>query len=504
MQLQSMFVSIGMLFFVGSALAFMLSLSFRNSKFFSDAKKCVRTAMWLVLTGVLFLVLSLFVTPTHADERATPMVSPPQGSEAQAIIAKVNEAEVLLAEVQSYQTPLRATHGRLRIKGKLVMKHFISDRPVVLAGYRGSDRTWHIVHVHAHSEAHEGERVYTYTAVTPGYTVDRLSGRGIARLIFDLTDEYGEHIPVYRMKHLSVPEDAIDRELPSEQLLRVAEAKTYTPYHPDFEDKGLSETGMRYLKAEIRFAQEKLRETGVRSLAFPELLLADAIPWEIPMALSAIEQMDDEKFRDDEKGATSAIYAEYALNGPKAFRYSVSVARAVGALQFTDKDDDGTYSLVVRRCKGANLDSRFPEGAEDLHNVIKAAICLLDIELANLSDVKPLFERKPLVGGIYPVAAYNGGHGWAVELYKTLKRDGVDLESEEVELPSALSKKHMSTRMRMDCCGRNHKRSKRTQIVVTRKIENKETAVYVQKYVSVINFLEELVLPPEEESSRLE
>ncbi len=500
--LSGVLTNLGIIAFIGSMLTVVLALAFRNGQFFSGAKKCMRSALWLILAAALCLIIGFFAKPAHAGELTAPIVSPPPGSQAQATIAKVNVAEVLLANVHIYQTPLRATHGHLRIKGKLVMKHFIGDRPVVLAGYRERDHTWHIVHVHAHSEASEGERVYTYTAVTPGYTVDRLSGRGTARLIFDLSDEHGEHIPVYRMKHLSVPEDAIDHELSSEQLLRVAEEKTYTPYHPDFEDKVLVETGMRYLKAQILFAQAELREAGVRSLAFPELLLADAIPWEIPMALGTIEQMDDEKFKDDEKGTAAAVYAEYALNGPRAFRYSVSSANAVGALQFTDKHDDGTYSLVVRRCKGANLDPRFPEGAEDLHNVIKAAICLLDIELADLSEVKPLFERKPLVGGIYPVAAYNGGHGWAVELYKTLKQGGVNLEAEEVELPSTLMKKHMGTRMSMSCCGKNHKNIRRTQIIVTKKIENKETAMYVQKYVSVINVLEGSVLTLEEEMSQ--
>ena len=438
---------------------------------------------WLsaaLFTSLLFLDFGL----AYGEGAVTPQpaVATPASSKVSATRAKIAEAETRCSAATTYQTPLRATHGRLRVKGKLRMKHFTADRPVILCGFRASDQSWHVVEVRVHSTAKEGERVFSYTPVTPGYSVDRLLGRGTTRLMFDLTDLNGEHIVVYRMRHLDIPHEAIDRELPGRRLLELATVQTYTPAHPDFADPDHTLFGMRYLKSEILAAQQELRDAGVPSETFTERLLADVIPWEIPMALGAIEQMDDERFVADERAEIESVYLHYALNGEKAFRYSVSPANATGAFQFTNKNGNGTYSWVVRECKGAALDPRFPEGAQNLRNAIKAAICLLDMELAQLPSAQELYRRKPLIGGIYPVAAYNGGHGWAVELENTLAQSGVDLEGENVELPDRLIIRRPSANAAQTA-------KKRTRIRISRKIENKETAIYVQKYVAVINFL---------------
>lgn len=435
----------------------------------------------LVVIGALFFFVQGFASEENAAPNVPIVATPP--SKVADILAKVEQAETKCKSVTTYQTPLRATHGRLRSRGKLKMTHFVGDRPVVLCGFRESDQSWHVVEVHVHVAAKEGERVYTYTPVTPGYTVDRLEGRGTTRLIFDLADLRGEHIVVYRMHHLNIPEQAIEHELSGKHLLAMAEVRTYTPYHPDFENHLVNE-GVRYLKGEILVAQEELRRANVYAKAFPQRLLADVIPLEIPMALHAIEQMDDEKWKADERTAIGAVYAEYALNKENAFRYSVSSANAIGATQFTNKGGNGTYSRVVRECVGAELNPRFPEGAENLRNAIKAEICLLDMELAVLPSVKELYERKPLIGGIYPVAAYNGGHGWAVELKNTLERSQIDLEDEDVALPERLVKKPSGVAV-------TRKKGKHARIKVTKKIENAQTAIYVQKYVSAINFLAE-------------
>ncbi len=398
------------------------------------------------------------------------------------ILEKVALAEARCKNITTYQTVLRATHGRLRVGGKLKMMHFIGDRPVVLCGFRESDKSWHTVEVHVHSFATEGERVYTYTPITSGYTVDRLSGRGTTRLIFELADNNGEHIIVYRMKHLNIPQQAIDRELSGKRLLQLAKVQTYTPYFSDFTDPELMRIGMVYLKGEILSAQKELRHAGVYSKVFPDRLLADVIPWEIPMALSAVEQMDDDNWKLNPRTATDSIYAEYALNKEKAFRYSVSSANAVGATQLTNKYGNGTYSWVVRECRAAGLNPHFPEGAEDLRNALKAQMCLLDMELATLPCAQELYSRKPLIGAIYPVAAYNGGHGWGVELCNTIKRLGINLEDGAVVLPDKLVKEELLTKVIQQ--GKKH-----TRIVLKKNIENVQSAIYVQKYFSVINFL---------------
>lgn len=429
-----------------------------------------------VLLRLFVAALFLHFSPLLCAEETQTRLSP------EIILGRIDEAEKLCRADMAYETPLRATHGRLRVKGKLKKVHFVATRPVVLCAFRESDQSWHVVEIRVQSSAVEGERVYTYAPVQSGYTADRLMGRGTTLLTFDLADASGEHLVVYRARHLDIPQGAIDRELSEQRLLELAESRTYTPAHPDFLEKELVVIGMRYLKEEILAAQKELRDARVPSRTFPDSLLADVVPWEIIMALGAIEQMDDERSVADPSAETSSAYLHYALNKEKAFRYSVSSANAVGPLQFTNANGNGTYSLMVRECKGADLDQRFPEGAMDLRNVIKAAICLIDWELARLPLVHELYERKPLIGGIHPVACYNGGHGWCVEFGKTLKRLGVDLESEDVELPDTLIIK------RRDSAPAKGKK-KGAHIRVTKKIENRETAVYVQKYVSVINFL---------------
>ena len=79
-------------------------------------------------------------------------------------------------------------------------------------------------------------------------------------------------------------------------------------------------------------------------------------------------------------------------------------------MQFTNRKGNGTYALVVRRCPGARLDPSFESGATNLLNAMKAAACLLDLDLAGMrEDIRLAYRANPEVLGIFPVAAYNGG-----------------------------------------------------------------------------------------------
>ena len=65
-------------------------------------------------------------------------------------------------------------------------------------------------------------------------------------------------------------------------------------------------------------------------------------------------------------------------------------------MQFTNRRGNGTYSAVVRRCAGARLDPVFERGATNLLNAMKAAICLLDIELAQMRpDIRLAYKDNP-------------------------------------------------------------------------------------------------------------
>jgi hypothetical protein len=98
-------------------------------------------------------------------------------------------------------------------------------------------------------------------------------------------------------------------------------------------------------------------------------------------------------------------------------------------MQFTNRRGNGTYSLVVRRCPGARLDPVFESGATNLLNAMKAAVCLLDLELAGMrEDIRLAYRANPDVLGIFPVAAYNGGPRNVAKLYRVLTRMKVKLD----------------------------------------------------------------------------
>jgi hypothetical protein len=98
-------------------------------------------------------------------------------------------------------------------------------------------------------------------------------------------------------------------------------------------------------------------------------------------------------------------------------------------MQFTNRKGNGTYALVVRRCPGAKLDPIFERGATNLLNAMKAAVCLLDLDLAGMrSDIRLAYRANPEVLGIFPVAAYNGGSRNVAKLYRVLTRMKVNLD----------------------------------------------------------------------------
>ena len=164
------------------------------------------------------------------------------------------------------------------------------------------------------------------------------------------------------------------------------------------------------------------------SEAFPGELLADVIPAEVITTLAVIEQTDDEDFLEKGRDAFDEVLSQYGLKREEAYRYSVSSAKALGPMQFTNRHGNGTYSFVVRRCRGAQLDPNFERGATRLPNAMKAAVCLLDIELSQMnSEIRSAYRTKPEVLGIFPVAAYNGGARNVAKLYRALDRMGVQL-----------------------------------------------------------------------------
>jgi hypothetical protein len=235
-----------------------------------------------------------------------------------------------------------------------------------------------------------------------------VKGTGAERLMFAFS-EGGEPLKVYGRKFPVFDNNLVNRR---QWAAVVATAKpiVYLPFTEDTFDPAFVSGGKDFLVATARKALEELRHAGAPSAAFPGELLADVIPFQVITTLAVIEQTDDRDYVDKQVLAFDEVLSQYGLKRDEAYRYSVSSARALGPMQFTNRRGKGTYSAVVRRCPEARLDPVFETGATNLLNAMKAAICLLDMELAQMRpDIRAAYENNPLVLGIFPVAAYNGG-----------------------------------------------------------------------------------------------
>lgn len=457
----------------------------------SSEKK--RQRIWWA--GIILIVLNLVILLCFPESARAQMQSISteytQGTKASYILQKVNEADNLCNSV-SMKEYIVATDTR------------ITERPVALCAFKESDQSWHVIRVaimqpvpdsykscaaSAPTVAARADCSLPYHVVTQGYHVEHVAGYGIARMTFNVS-QAGEHLIVYRMRHVWFDDGALAGGDPL-RVIATAVAINYTPYHPDFKDPQLVSDGLAYLSTRVKNALSDLRTRGVMSKAYPGELVADVVPVEIPIAIAAIEQSDDKKFQEEKRGTTEAVFIEYALNRERAFMWSQSVSPAIGAMQFTRR----TYESIARdEYVEAQLNLDFMEGSRNLDNVLKAAICLVDLEVSNFSgkrEVINLYRENPLLGGIYPVAAYNGGPVWAQKLYQWIKQNRIDLAKENVELPNTLVREKMSCPchiVRTKVKGTKHIFITRNVMQIVRSV-NSETPGYVEKYLYVINYL---------------
>jgi hypothetical protein len=262
---------------------------------------------------------------------------------------------------------------------------------------------------------------------------------------------------------------------------------SYTPSTPELLNEVTLPLGMRYIYGELMEAYRELRESGERSKTFPQKLLADVIDWRIPFALAANEQMDHDRFIADAWGTTANVFNEFALNGPETFMWSFSnfeykgrIEHAVGVMQFTNHM--GTYDSVRRDCPRARLDHNFLRGAQDLRNALKAAVCLLDVELSRLPrGAHELYRTNPAVGGVYPVIAYNAGGGRARSAYNVITANGIDLETVDLGLPEQIFVRQ----------GRVRGSTRKKVWGAPLRVLPSQTEMYVKKYMYVLEFIEQ-------------
>jgi hypothetical protein len=331
----------------------------------------------------------------------------------------------LVAEGQAQLRDVQLQYVFVGKDGREVLR----GRPVAFALWSESQRNWTIAHLEIPRPPLKwkpGHGPLPFVVRTPGIEVRHVKGTGAERLMFAFSRN-GEDLKVYGRK-FPVFDNALVKKKRWREAAATARPIVYLPFTEDTLDARFVTGGRDFLLATARGSMDELRDAKVPSLAFPGELLADVIPAEVITTLAVIEQTDDEDFIEKGRDAFDDVLSQYGLKREEAFRYSVSSAKALGPMQFTNRHGNGTYALVVRICRGAQLDPNFESGATRLSNAMKAAVCLLDIELSQMSsDIRAAYRTNPEVIGIFAVAAYNGGPRNVAKLYRALDRMGVQI-----------------------------------------------------------------------------
>jgi hypothetical protein len=292
----------------------------------------------------------------------------------------------------------------------------------------------------------------------------------------------GDPLKVYGRKFPVFDNKLIKRKQWS-AVVQTAKPIVYLPFTEDTFDPGFVTGGKEFLVTTARRALEELRVAKVPSVAFPGELLADAIPLQVITTLAVIEQTDDRDYVEKQALAFDEVLSQYGLKREEAYRYSVSSAKALGPMQFTNRKGNGTYSLVVRRCPGARLDPVFESGATNLLNAMKAAVCLMDLDLAGMRpEIREAYRANPEVLGIFPVAAYNGGSKNVTKLYRVLSRMKVTLD--ELSRPGV---QLAGASVTCPCIWKAHGTEVRP---VSIPRYNNENRWYIEKYQSIVTLFD--------------
>jgi len=367
----------------------------------------------------------LVVAESEHPEDAAP------GRELEEVIVEAQRErhEVILDLVSEAKTLLRDVELEYVFTGK-GRREALRGRPVVFALWSEAKQQWSIVHIEIPRPPVKwkpGRKPFPFIVRTPGVEARHVKGTGAERLMFAFSRD-GEPLKVYGRK-FPVFDSALIAKKRWRAVVETAQPIVYLPSNEDTLDPLFVSGGKEFLLGTARKAIEELRLARAPSVAFPGALLADVVPAEVLTTLAVIEQTDDADFVKKQTRAVDEVLSHYGLKREEAYRYSVSSASALGAMQFTNRKGNGTYALVVRRCPAARIDPNFERGATNLLNAMKAAICLFDIELYQMrSDIRFAYRDNKEVLGIFPVAAYNGGPRNVAKLYGVMKRMGVKLE----------------------------------------------------------------------------
>lgn len=365
---------------------------------------------------------------------------------------------------------------KVNAKGKC-----LKERPVLLACLDEKSFAWHVIQIsipyptpkkyfselRTARTVEERERVHIPIKVyADNYLVSHIRGSSASRLcvkVWYFAGSKAVPLMVYRIKY---PNFKGNNVVSYKDLESRVEAIHYTPISDDFMTLEFENEGYSFIKAQVVAANEELLRFKVKSKSHVGKLLGDVFLPEVVMSLMVSEQWDPLFFAKDLDRSKARILCEYGLNRESAFAWSVSSANAIGCLQFTNSKGNGTYSNIVRSYKDAKLKPSFKDGARDMHNIIKAAICLLDYDLAHSRHSIKLYSKNIILGGLYPISSYNGGRVAGEGMMSEIERlNGKYLDTisiSDIKIPNVINKK---------------KKGK----------GNTETPMYAKKYLMLMN-----------------
>lgn len=418
--------------------------------------------------------------PIAVAESAPPSEGPEEVIVQGRSLARHETIQDLVAEAQAVLSDLELQYvftGR----GK---RQVLRGRPVAFALWDEVKQAWSIAQIELPRPPinwRPGRKRFPFRNLTPNIKAQHVKGTGAERLMFAFSQD-GNPLKVYGRKFPVFDNNLLKRKQ-WRAVAQTAKPIVYLPFTEDTFDPGFVSSGKDFLVATARKAMEELRLAQVPSAAFPGELLADSIPLSVVTTLAVIEQTDDADYMTKKALAFDEVLSQYGLKQEEAYRYSVSSANALGPMQFTNRRGNGTYSLVVRRCPRAKLDPNFESGATNLLNAMKAAICLLDIELAQMrADIRLAYRDNPEVLGIFPVAAYNGGPRNVNKLYRVLARMKVKLNE--------LSRPEVQVAEPPVKCPCVWKAEGSGVFPVTIPRYNNENRWYIEKYQSIVSLFE--------------
>ena len=329
----------------------------------------------------------------------------------------------------------------------------------------------------------------TIGVLSDGFAVEHVYGRYLGKFIFNVSLN-GKKLIVLAGKHLLLPPSFAQNQN-YETAKRRVETVIYTPFSDDLYDKEAVKEGFLFLEQEIRKTYEDLRAKQIVSRAVSGKILAEAHAIDYLLNLAINEQMDHGKFNADAKHTADEILIEYAFNRDATFRWAVSSADARGPFQFTNRGgrgNAGTYDAVVANYEDIGLIEDFEVGTQDLENMIKVALALIDMELAKFPpDVHELYEKDYRKAAIYSSACYNGGYGTGLNLYKWIKKNHY-----EITLDNFNPSKQAFTYIGYRTVYSRDKNGKKIQKQSAIKIINTETPVYLKKQMFLWGYLDRL------------